>query len=59
MSMGVSMLMSLSMVAVVRMEHLIRFPAPERDKEPNCQYLAYNRYIITSQVSSGQPHYPT
>ncbi len=32
------MLVSLTMVAIVKMEHLIRFPIPERDKESNRQY---------------------
>lgn len=34
-SVWVSMLVSLTMDAMVRMEHLIRFPAPEPDQEPN------------------------
>ena len=51
--MGVPMPMSLTMVAIVRMGHLMRL---RRYQGPNGRQLAYG-YIITSQVSSGRPDF--
>jgi hypothetical protein len=37
-SMPMAMLVSLTPIAMVRMEHLIRFPVPQRDKDPTANY---------------------